>query len=125
MSTVMQNQILKEIVRKRHELGYSQDFMARKLWITQSQYSKIESGSAKLSTERMSQIFQVLEIELAHKDTRSRREMAFLIHKLFSESESINRIRSVVLHLDEIIKEYRKELDELGPHHFISNEETA
>jgi hypothetical protein len=40
-------------------------------------------------------------------------------------SESINRIRGVVLHLDEIIKEYRGDLDQLGPHHFINSESDA
>ncbi len=121
----MQNQILREIVRKRNELGFSQDYMARKLWITQSQYSKIESGNAKVSTERLCEMFDLLDIELANKDTRSRRELAFIVHKLFAESESINRIRGVVLHLDEIIKEYRGDLDQLGPHHFINSESDA
>ena len=80
----MQNQILREIVRKRNELGFSQDYMARKLWITQSQYSKIESGNAKVSTERLCEMFDLLDIELANKDTRSRRELAFIVHKLFA-----------------------------------------
>lgn len=47
----------------REMKGYSQDFMAEKLNISQKQYSRIESGNAKLDVDRLKQISEVLEID--------------------------------------------------------------
>ncbi|MFO0359945.1 MAG: helix-turn-helix domain-containing protein [Flavobacteriales bacterium] len=46
----------------RTELGYSQEFVASQIGISQNAYSRIELGLAKLSIERMLKIADVLKI---------------------------------------------------------------
>ncbi len=59
MSTQINNKI-----RKIRELkGYSQEYMADKLNISQRAYGKIESGETKLSWDHIYNISKVLEIE--------------------------------------------------------------
>jgi len=51
-------------IRTIRELkGYSQDFMAEKLDISQKTYSRLESGHVKLDIERLRQISEVLEVD--------------------------------------------------------------
>lgn len=46
----------------RTELGYSQEFVASKIGISQNAYSRIELGLAKLSIERMLKIADILQV---------------------------------------------------------------
>lgn len=51
-------------IRKVRELrNYSQNYVADKLLMSQSNYSDIESGKAKISDQRLSQIATVLEVD--------------------------------------------------------------
>jgi len=47
----------------REKLGYSQEYMAVKLHVSQNTYSKIELGYVKLTLDRFFKICQVLEID--------------------------------------------------------------
>ncbi len=52
-----------ENIRKVRELkGYTQDFMASKLGISQKAYSNIETNKTQLDTDRLVEIAEVLEI---------------------------------------------------------------
>ncbi len=53
----------KKIRSLREIKGYSQEFMAEKLDISQRTYSKIESGQVKLDLERLKAIADLLEVE--------------------------------------------------------------
>jgi transcriptional regulator with XRE-family HTH domain len=44
--------------------GYSQEYMAYKLGISQRAYSKIERGETKLTLYRLNQICKLLEIDM-------------------------------------------------------------
>lgn len=46
----------------RTGLGYSQEFVASKIGISQNAYSRIELGLAKLSIERMLKIADILHV---------------------------------------------------------------
>lgn len=48
----------------REEKKYSQEYMARKLDISQNVYSRIETGQAKLDTERLVQIADILDVSI-------------------------------------------------------------
>ncbi len=51
-----------EKLRKlRIEKGYSQEYMAAKLGLSQSAYSKIERGKTKLTIERLESLTEALE----------------------------------------------------------------
>lgn len=55
--------VANNIRRVREFRNYTQDYVARKIGISQNAYSKLELGFHKLSLERLFQIADVLEIE--------------------------------------------------------------
>ncbi len=52
------------IKRLREGRNYTQEYMAGKLGISQNTYSKIETGSIKLTTDRLKDIAAVLEVSV-------------------------------------------------------------
>jgi transcriptional regulator with XRE-family HTH domain len=57
--------MLKCIRKRREELSYSQEYMAMRLNITQKGYSKIELNVVKLTADRLCDICEILEIDVA------------------------------------------------------------
>jgi len=55
--------VASNIRRVREFRNYTQDYVARKIGISQNAYSKLELGFHKLSLERLFQIADVLDIE--------------------------------------------------------------
>ncbi|MDR6301295.1 helix-turn-helix domain-containing protein [Mesonia maritima] len=52
-------------IRKfRQELGYSQEYMAMQLYISQSNYAKIENELINISTQRLKAIADILEVSM-------------------------------------------------------------
>lgn len=59
------NEIIAETIRKKRiEKGYSQEFVASKLRITQQAYAVIEKNPENSSIKRLCEISTILEIEL-------------------------------------------------------------
>ena len=56
--------ILKKIHIKRQSLGYSQEYMGCKLGICQEAYGKIERGQTELTTDRLSNIADIFEVNI-------------------------------------------------------------
>jgi transcriptional regulator with XRE-family HTH domain len=56
--------ILELIKHRRSKLGYSQQYMAGKLGISQNMYSKFELNYSKITIGRFIAICEVLEIDL-------------------------------------------------------------
>ncbi|MDR2222047.1 MAG: helix-turn-helix transcriptional regulator [Flavobacteriaceae bacterium] len=54
-----------KIKTRRKELGYSQEYVALKLGLSQKAYSDIESGKTKLKNDVLNQIARILEISPA------------------------------------------------------------
>ena len=52
------------IKRIRDQKGYSQDFMASRLNISQATYARMESQDIKISVERLKQIADILETDI-------------------------------------------------------------
>ena len=62
----MNNDIIGKNIRKYRELkGYSQEYMAHELDLTQASYAKLESNSTKISVERLFMIAKLLETDVA------------------------------------------------------------
>ena len=78
--------VASNIRRVREYRNYTQDYVARKIGISQNAYSKLELGFHKLSLERLFQIADVLDVE----------STALLQH----ENDGI-----VQLHIDPIVKQ--------------------
>ena len=64
MSTFEPNLIGKKIRKLRLIKGYKQEYMAYKVGVTQTGYSKIETGETSLSMERASIIATIFEMSL-------------------------------------------------------------
>jgi transcriptional regulator with XRE-family HTH domain len=57
--------IITDNVRNRRlELNYTQEYVAKKLSISQNAYSKIERGGSKMTVERLFQIAVILETDI-------------------------------------------------------------
>lgn len=60
------NNLISKNIRKYRELkGYSQEYMAHELDITQASYAKLENNSTKINVERLFTIAKVLETDIA------------------------------------------------------------
>lgn len=58
------NNIVCENIRKYRNLkGFSQEYMAGKMNLTQSSYAKIENNETKLTIDRVNEISKILEID--------------------------------------------------------------
>ncbi len=52
-------------IKKIRELkGYTQEYLAQELGISQNSYSNIESGTVKLSLNRLEQISHILDVDV-------------------------------------------------------------
>ena len=60
---IMKNTNL-NIKRIREQKGYSQEFMATKLNISQASYARLESEETKLSIDRLQKIADILETDI-------------------------------------------------------------
>ena len=58
-------EIAANIRHKREYRNYTQEYLALKLNISQNAYSKIELGYTKITVERLFQIADILEFEVA------------------------------------------------------------
>ena len=58
-------EIAANIRHKRELRNYTQEYLALKLNISQNAYSKIELGYTKITVERLFQIADILEFEVA------------------------------------------------------------
>jgi transcriptional regulator with XRE-family HTH domain len=64
LMTVFTKTILNRILLKRKSLSYSQSYVAYKLGICQEAYGKIERGQTELTTNRLSKIADVFDIDV-------------------------------------------------------------
>ncbi|WP_346881749.1 helix-turn-helix transcriptional regulator [uncultured Algibacter sp.] len=56
--------VLEKIKLTRKERGYSHEFMAHELNISQVAYSKLEKNNTKLTVERLFKIAEILDVEI-------------------------------------------------------------
>jgi transcriptional regulator with XRE-family HTH domain len=59
------NKIVSNVKRIREQKGYSQEYMAVMLGMTQPSYSRIESQEAGLSIEQLQKIADILETDIS------------------------------------------------------------
>lgn len=65
MSGLQVRQVLQNIRKRRGELGYSQEYMAHRLGISQKGYSKLELDVSRLTVDRFLDICEILEMDPA------------------------------------------------------------
>ena len=59
------NSIADLVKKTRYDKNYSQDYIAKKLGITQKAYSKIENNETKLNVDTLTKIAEILEVDVA------------------------------------------------------------
>jgi transcriptional regulator with XRE-family HTH domain len=59
------NSIADLVKKTRYDKNYSQDYIAKKLGITQKAYSKIENNETKLNVDTLTRIAEILEVDVA------------------------------------------------------------
>ncbi len=62
----MNNSVGENIRRFRELRGYSQEYMAQVLDITQSAYGKIENEAVKITIDRLQKIAKILEMDVSN-----------------------------------------------------------
>lgn len=62
----MNNTVSKNIKKYRDFKGFSQEYMAEQMNLTQSAYAKIENTETKLTIDRLNEISKILEVDIAN-----------------------------------------------------------
>jgi len=102
----MKNILIERIRQRRFQLGYSQEYMAKKLGISQQAYSKIEQQPMVTTVWRLLEIAKILDIPLhALCDFNSSEEIA-----VFEEHQSNKEVFNSIKRL---FKELGKKLDSM------------
>jgi transcriptional regulator with XRE-family HTH domain len=57
------DKILSKIRSKRHDLNYSQEYVASLLKVSQGSYNKIENGSVELTVKTLFELIAILDID--------------------------------------------------------------
>ena len=78
ISDLKTKQIVSNIRKIREFRNYTQDYLAAKLQISQNAYSKIELGYSSVTLNRLIEIAEILEIELADLISLDGEEMIML-----------------------------------------------
>jgi len=73
--------ILAKIRSKRHELNYSQEYMAIMLQMKQSNYNKIENGKVEMTLTLLSKIINILRLDYNELLLLSNHENLNLLNK--------------------------------------------
>lgn len=105
----MKNNIGLKIRQLRELRGFSQEYMASRLSLSQRQYSKIERNEVKIDWNKIVQISDILEITpfnlVAFDDT--------LIFNNNSTSEKLNYPKKLIEQYEKIIEQYERRIEQL------------
>ncbi|MGB1210333.1 MAG: helix-turn-helix domain-containing protein [Lacinutrix venerupis] len=93
------NNLVFKIKQCRERQGFSQEFVAEKLKITQSSYAKLESGVVKITLDRLQKITEILELDI-NELINSKEQQIF---NLYNNKEAVGQ------NIIENLYEYNKE----------------
>jgi transcriptional regulator with XRE-family HTH domain len=68
-------QYFDKIKKTRDEKGYTQEFMANRLGISQNSYHKIESGKTKVTVQLLEKVAEIFEVDILKLMQEDRREI--------------------------------------------------
>lgn len=99
------------IKNKREILGYSQEYMAHELGITQPTYALIESGKSKITLERAIQLSKILDTELNELAGVDNSEFS-IKNNTFSDNSSViqNYHAQNTALIEKLIQGFREEI---------------
>lgn len=109
-------QILKRIRTIRELRGFSQEYIAEHLGISQNTYSALESGQTSLSIERLISISQILNVALSElvndsiivSINHSNQTNVQPKNAVYNETPINNELQQLIIIMGEILKELNK-----------------
>lgn len=116
--------IIGEKIRKLRNLrGYNEEYLAKKLGMSQNNYSKIELGKVKITLDRIEEIAQVLEIDpikliefddtlVFNNNNQSGGNSANVINQSLSK-KLIEFYENRILHLENEIESFKNLIEEM------------
>ncbi len=106
---LLNNSILKENIRKfRIEIGYSQEYMASLLGISQQAYSHIEKNPENTSFERLRKIADILDVALVELIDQPLNELSIKALNELSEKNNLENVHNESF--ERIIRELKEEI---------------
>ncbi|MFN5849110.1 MAG: helix-turn-helix domain-containing protein [Chitinophagales bacterium] len=104
----------KKIRRYREEKGYSQDYMANMLDITQPTYAKYENESTEITVKRLNEIAKILQLDISNFFTTEQRVINISDFKEHSTNNYIENQYTETKELyQKLIDTLEKEIDHL------------
>ena len=98
----MNNTVSKNIRKYRDLKGFSQEYMAEQMNLTQSAYAKIENTETKLTIDRLNEISKILEVDIAN-----------LLEQKNSNIFKNNKIENIFTYVENLTLENKELLQEL------------
>lgn len=91
-------------IRKIRELrGYSEEYLALKLGMSQNNYSKIELGKIALTIDRMSEISKILEIEPS--------KLLEFDESIILNNNNLTSLNSTKIITDKLLESYERRIE--------------
>lgn len=99
------------IKNKRENLGFSQEYVANELGITQPTYALIESGKSKITLERAIQLSKILDTELNELAGIDNSKFS-IKNNTFSDNSSViqNYHAQNTALIEKLIQDYKEEI---------------
>lgn len=96
--------------------NYTQEYMATNLQISQNTYSRIENENVKISTDRLKEIANILEVPSEYLISEDRPLLTFntsnnTIEKIYGQVETINEEKKETWH--QIFKQMENQIKHL------------
>jgi transcriptional regulator with XRE-family HTH domain len=89
--------VLSNIKKRRETLGFSQDYVAHELDISQAAYSKLESGKTEMSVSQFLSLCRVLQEDfnaLIQDETRTKQTPPSIEMRLNAIEKELNTLKS-------------------------------
>lgn len=113
------NNIGHRIRRFREEKGFSQEYMALELEISQASYARLESQESRLDVQRLIRIAKILQVHFAqligeepqnifHQNNEKSNQVNGFVQNLYQESQEI--IQKLIDSKDETITKLEAEI---------------
>lgn len=110
--------IAKNLANLRKEHHFTQEQMAEKLQMSKNGYAKLERGESKLNIERLQQIANVFNIDIADL-LKQEKDLNVLFgdnngnyaNKYYGNHHEIEKLELIIIHKDELLAQKDKEIE--------------
>jgi len=108
------HQVLKNIRILRKIKGYSQDYIAKKMGITQSSYARFENQGVKIDFNIIEQVADVLEMEIcsiiSYHNSGNRKEVEIVSQDQRELLKKVNHYADRNAYLQKMNEQFQKQL---------------